>query len=660
MTESGAGGGAAEGGGALARRDEQPGTVAIRDDGPTRVVGWPELAGWAGRHPAVLGGLALVAAQVIWKALLLSHFYFWQDDFLFFDRSLGHGLTWQYLMPIQVGHLAPGPQAIAWMLARAALYDWAAASALTIVLLAAAGLAALRLLLTLFGARPAILIPLAVYLITPLTLPALGWWSSAIQALPLQLAIFMALNAHVHYLRGGRIRHAVAAAAWLAAGLLFLEKGMAAPLLLFAVTSAFFVPGRWPAAARLAAVKYWRAWALYGAVLAGYLAVFAVQLGAYSGGGPSLPDPYHNVFSFVTGLLKTTTVPGALGGPWQWLGSGAFAYAQPPSGLAWLSWAVAAAIVVYSIWNRKHAWRAWAILFGWLVAADMLPVIAVRFGEFSGAVLALDTRNVADAAPVLAICLGLAFWPVAGEPDPHRARRERASTAQLLPAARGAILGAFVLGSLWSVQAYQSATTSAAARAFITNARAALATVPYGSLIADQQVPPTVMLGIFGQYSLDSKVIGAMAAGVSPAELRWVAQPAGTIDHLLVFGPDGTLRDAVILDYASPQLPPGRKCFAAQGRVITVPFRQVARTGPALRISYYDYLPGTRQVTVTVSGQSQPLTLRPGLHYGYLPVRGAAAGVEITGLGSRQLCISKVEMGGILPGGPALTTAGGG
>jgi hypothetical protein len=656
---AGAGGGAADTGGALARRDEPPETVALRDGGLTRVVGWPELAGWAGRHPAVLGGVALVAAEVIWKALLLSHFYFWQDDFQFLDRGLGHGLGWQYLMSIQAGHLAPGPQAIAWAMARVALYDWAAATSLTVVLLAAAGLAALRLLVTLFGARPAILIPLAVYLLTPLTLPALGWWSSAIEYVPLQLATFMALNAHVRYLRGGRFRHAVAAAAWLAAGLLFLEKGMAVPLLLFAVTSAFFAPGRWPAAMRRATVTYWRAWALYGVILVGYLTVFALRLGTYHA-GPRLPDPYHDVFSFVTGLLKTTTVPGALGGPWQWLPSGAFAYARPPSGLAWLSCAVAAAVVAYSIWNRKHAWRAWAILFGWLVAADMLPVIAIRFGDFSGSVLALDTRNVADAAPVLAVCLGLAFWPVAGQPDSRRPWRQRVAGAQLLPAARSAVLGAFVLGSLWSVQAYQNATTSAGARTFITNARAALSTVPYGSLIADQQVPPTVMLGIFGPYSFDSKVIGAMAAGVSPSELRWVAQPAGTIDHLLVFGPDGTLRDAVILDDASPPLPPRHKCFAAQGRTITVPLREPARTGPALRISYYDSLPGTRQVTVTVGGHSQRLTLRPGLHYGYLPVSGAAASVEVTGLDSRQLCISKAETGGILPGGPALTTAAGG
>ena len=130
-------------------------------------------------------------------------------------------------------------------MARISLYNWALASAVSLVLLAAAGLAAFRLLRTLFGNRPAILIPLAVYLLIPLTMPDLGWWSSAIESLPLQIATFMALNAQVHYVRTGRFRHAVAAAAWVVFGLIFFEKAMVLPALLFAVSSGFLIDGRW-------------------------------------------------------------------------------------------------------------------------------------------------------------------------------------------------------------------------------------------------------------------------------------------------------------------------------------------------------------------------------------------------------------------------------
>ena len=104
-------------------------------------------------------------------------------------------------------------------------------------------LALLRVLRTLFGDRPAILIPLAVYLFCPLALAAVDWWSVAVQTLPLELSIFMAVDAHVRYLRGGRMRTAVAAAGWLLLGMATAQKGAVTPLLLFALTSAFFVRG---------------------------------------------------------------------------------------------------------------------------------------------------------------------------------------------------------------------------------------------------------------------------------------------------------------------------------------------------------------------------------------------------------------------------------
>ena len=59
----------------------------------------------------------------------------------------------------------------------------------------------------------------------------------------------MAVDAHVRYLRGGRFRSALAAAGWLLLGMAAVDKGAVIPLLLFALTSAFFVEGRWAVAA---------------------------------------------------------------------------------------------------------------------------------------------------------------------------------------------------------------------------------------------------------------------------------------------------------------------------------------------------------------------------------------------------------------------------
>src|SRR5215472_6203236 len=364
------------------------------------VVNWPQLATWARGRGVVLGGLALIAVQLIWKSFFLGHFFFRQDDIHVLELALGHSFSWSYLTFVGAGHLIPGVYAIAWGVARISLYSWPLASFITLVMLAGAGLAALRLLRTLFGNRPAILVPLTVYLLCPLTMPDLSWWTSAIESLPLQIAIFMALNAQVHYVRTGRFRHAVAAAAWLLFGLAFFEKALVVPLLLLGVTSGFLMDesGSWLRTIGHCLVRYWRAWLLQVAVLAGYAVVFATSLHT-SSVQPEIPGTAGGVFTFISKIVKNTFVPGAIGGPWQWLATSdaEYAYSGSPPALAWLALLVAAAVIVASIWSRRHAWRAWAILAGWLAAADIAPVLVGRVPELGPGVLALETRYVADA-----------------------------------------------------------------------------------------------------------------------------------------------------------------------------------------------------------------------------------------------------------------------
>lgn len=634
---------------------QHPGAAPPEAEDGGGVIGAPEVAEWVRRNRTVLGGLALIAIQIWWKAQFLSHFFFWQDDYHYLDRALDNGITWKFLTYEGSGHLIPGPYMVAWVLARIALYDWALASAVTLLILAGACLALLRLLRNLFGDRPAILIPLAVYMFTPLTMPDLGLWSSAIESLPLQLATFMALDAHVRYVRGGRYVHALAAAAWIAVGMLFFEKGLVIPLLLFAVTSAFFTDGRWPAAARHAAATYWKAWLLYGAVMASYLAVFLSALGT-SSVQPGSPGTYRNTLGFMASLVKQTLIPGALGGPWQWYSHDAFAYSAPPTGLTWLSWLVAACVILGSIWNRRYAWRAWAILAGWVFVADMLPAIIGRIKVY-GTLLGLETRYLADAAPVLAVCVALAFWPVLGRRDGRRLRRQSATGNQFAQTVSAALVGAFIFGSLWSVQAYENATTSAPARNYIANARAALAAAPRGTVLLDQPAPAPVMTAaIFGQYGYASKVIGEISRDEPPSRLRWVHKPYGTIDHLLAFGTDGRLHHVVLLGVGSSLLPAGSRCWPAKNSRIVVPLPTVTTHGRTwtMRIGYFAW--SGYPVTVDFGGQFQHLALRAGLHYAYLPVAGAANSVAVTGFGGRQLCVANAAVGVPLPSnsGPAI------
>jgi hypothetical protein len=642
-------------GGELERRPEAAGVPYVRGQRQVEfdeVVDWPQLLEWVRGRRVVLGGLALIVAQLIWKSFFLGHFYFWQDDFHFMELALRNSFSWGYLTFAEAGHPLPGALAIAWAVARISLYSWPLASAITVIMLAGAGLAALRLLRTLFGNRPAILIPLAVYLLSPLTLPDIRWWSSAIETLPLQIATFMALNAQVNYVRTRRLRHAVAVAAWLLFGLVFFEKTLILPLFLLGVTSGFLMDGPWPGAIRRSLVSYWRGWALQLAVLVAYIVVLVVSPHS-SGVREGVPGTSAGVFTFVTEIVKNTFVPGAIGGPWQWSASAdaQYAYSAPPTALTWLALIVAAGIIGASVWSRIYAWRAWAILAGWLAAADIVPVLLGRITELGPKVLGFETRYVADAVPILVICLGLAFWPAAGRSDAASRRWAVSGVSHTGRMVAAGVVGAFVIGSVWSAQAFQNVTSSAQDRVFIANARTAVAEAPAGTVIADQPVPSSVMLGIFGTDAYASRLVQPMESAASAARIRWTARPDGTIDNLLVFAADGRLHQAAVFGQASVPLAFGQSCQpVSQGSVVV---RFPAPAGGDNQVLHIAYIASPQwngdYATVSYGNSSYLLFARQGLHSAYFTVHGSANSVTVSGPAVAGLCIGAMQVGVVVP-----------
>ena len=415
-------------------------------------------------HHVLLLGLLMIVVQVAWKAQFLNHLYFRQDDFHDLDLAVEHPFTWSYLTYIGSGHLIIGLRAIAWLLVRTAgTYNWALASTVSMVFVFAADIAGLRLLRDLFGERPAILIPFGIYLLTPLTMPDLGIWSSAIESVPLQLAIFMAISAHLRYVHSGSSPHLVGAAFWVAFGLVFFEKALVLPAVLFALTAGYFCGGSVFQGCREALVRYWRAWIVYVGLVAAYLVVLIEALRT-SASQPGVPISAAGTFSFAWELIRNTFVPGSFGGPWHWLpvAGGSFAFADPPNVLVAVAMVVAVLIVAGTTLRRRVAGRAWAILVGWVLVADILPVVIGRLNTVDVGILALETRYVADAMPLLALCIGLAFLPVT-EPRrfPTAHVRHAAPSGQGSNPVMAIVIALYVFGSIWSVQAYLSVTTGA-------------------------------------------------------------------------------------------------------------------------------------------------------------------------------------------------------
>jgi hypothetical protein len=602
--------------------------AAVPDSGQLTVaVVQPAAAGsarWARHQHVILAAVVLIVAQLCWKAYLLSHFYFRQDDFLLLDRALAHGLDLHYLFSFSGGHLRPGGLAVFWLVTRLSPYDWPLASIVTIAALAMAGVLMLRLLLLLFGRRPAILIPLIIFLFTPLTLAGLSFWTTVTDWLPLQLTMLAATCSHVRYVRSGRVGHAVAAAAWLCAGLLFDVQGALVPLLLFALTSAYLVPGRWPTAARRSLRSFWRGWTIYGVLTVAYGVFFLIRLQT-SSQQPISPRNLSSVLSLAATMLRAGFVPAAVGGPWRWfVPGGDYGVAAETPVLTQVTWVLAALVVGASLWYRRHALRSWLILAGWLLLADFAPVAIARLTELPASLLGADTYYLADSAPVLAVCAGLAFWPVIGERDPYRVRRPRSVPPAI---SAFALTGAFLLGSILSGVTYLGSTSSTRTSSYIGTARSALARAAPGTVILSAPVPWYVMFGGFrGPVSQTSLVLGPLAP--ARAGIRFVTVPAGAVTNLMMFDSRGRLRPA--LDAGASSVSPGRSrtCWPVRRARTRIPLSAlVFRYAWVVRLSYSGpattlqlelgkavrdvVLPaGPRDVNFTVTGAGSDLVVR--------------------------------------------------
>lgn len=610
-----------------------------------------EAAEWVRRNAITLAAVLMIALQLVLKGVALAHAYFRQDDFEFFDRALSSHLDWSYLTRVEAGHFQPAGLALWWGLVRLSLYDWTLTSIVTLVLVAASGFAALRLLRTLFGNRPGILLPLSVYFFTPLMLSSTVFWATVPQWLPMHLAIFMALNAHILYVRGGRYGHAVAAAAWIGIGVLVDDEGVLIPLLLFTLTSAFLVSGRWQSAALDAVRRYWKAWLLYGALMAAYLVVFLIRLGA-SSQHPGKPGAFANVVTFASTLVRVTFVPGALGGPWRWVSIGDFAFAGYIPALAYLAWAVAALVILASVWYRRRAWQAWAILAAWLLLSAVVPLVIGRVSLQNPTTIGTDVHHVIDSLPVLVICLGLAFWPVAGEEKAYRGR----PPVQMRRAATAAVLSLFLAGSLWSFHAFEAATSSAPARSYIATARAAVAGAPQGAVIVDTTTPQDVEIpALFGRYASTEQVIGPLARTLPGQHLRWVQAPSGVIPHLMIFDSLGRLWPAGLLG-ASKSSPGKRGCWEVGAAPVRLPFGTSMFDWPwTLGLSYRG---SSATLAVLFGGRWHDVFLPAGNNLVYVPALGAGsfamAQVVGTGPGVPRVCISHLSIGQLVPSAYAL------
>jgi hypothetical protein len=609
--------------------------------------------GWHGFASAVLSSritlcaLGIVAVQACLDSFVLSKGFFQQDDFAIAGLA-AHPLSWHLLFQNYFGHLMPGVFLFAWLPTHAGGYDWGLWAGTLVILQACATLALLRALRTLVGDRLLLLIPLAVFAFTPMTMADLSWWSVGVQSAPIEVAIAMAVDQHVRYVRSGRVHNAVFAFAWVVFGLAFFEKAAAIPLLLLALTTAYLIPGSWVQALRTTLRRHWIAWVLY-------LCAILAEVGVYVGGlnNSSVQVPLaSNAATFSWDLIWDTFVPAALGGPWHWAGVSAtpaswmlYLYSDAPTVLLDISWVAAVCVIVASLWYRAQAWRAWAILLGWLLVVDALPVILGRLAVF-GTQLSTQMGYVADAAPVLAITLTIAFLPLRDEQRPYRAVRPRTLTKALT---LGTVAAVFLAGCAWSAVAFRDKLRPQNTRSYIATASAALKGVPASTVIAPGQLPNQMIWQLFGQLSEEQNALRPLVNQVGGQAFQWTAMPTGKVASFMVFNTHGQLVPATVSGGHSFPWPKPADCVLRAKPMRLTLSENVWALPFLMQIPYYSANPVT--LLISFGGHQYQLNLPASeIAYAYLPVQGPGSTVVITSaVPDPGICIGTVTVGNVVP-----------
>ncbi len=392
-------------------------------------------------------GVLLVLIQLALRAWMVYPSWFFHDDMLLLaDGAEAEGLS--YLVDPHDSQLMPWGRALAWVVQSGGGADWPLAATLTLLGQAAAGLACLWMLGTLFGLRPGVLPPLAAYLFTAMTIPSTMWWAVALNALPLQIGLFCAVAAWVRHLRGGGIGWLLLTVAAVAFALSGYVKALLLIPLLGYLALAYYAEGH---LGRRLLVVLRRQWvAVTGAVLlgGGYL-LYYLSVAPSLVGEPATRQALPLARAMLGEALPTALV----GGPWRWSSFAVpTAVADPPTVLVLLSWLALALFALAVARRRVRTGRAWALLIG-AAGASYLLVLTTR-AQLLGELPGLEYRYLADVAAVWALVLGLVTLELAGSSQGSLARPSPVRRWSPGPRTVGAVAAGVSISAVASSVAY--------------------------------------------------------------------------------------------------------------------------------------------------------------------------------------------------------------
>ncbi|MEU4419837.1 hypothetical protein AB0F81_04375 [Actinoplanes sp. NPDC024001] len=592
--------------------------------------------------PAVAA--ALIVAALAIRAAVAYRGYLSYDDYPILSLADANGLSPEYLFRLFNNHLMPAGHLVSWLTLRLGGFDYLPFLALLIAGQALVSVVFYRLLVLMLLPGWTLLVPLTIFVFSPLTLEATSWWAVGINMLPMQLAMILAVGATVKYIRTQQLKHVVTLAAAVLLGLLFFEKALLTVALVFLLAVCLYAPGGPVRAVVTTVRRWWPAWLVLTLLSLGFLAVYLSR----STSSLRRPSSVTEVLDFVGQMFGQTLLPGLLGGPWTWFGVGDGAPITAPAVFAqWLALVLVVGFIGYTVWLRgAFAARAWLLVLLYLVlVAGLLG--ATRLGSVYSAVAGMVPRYISDVVVVAAIAAGAALCGLRREgfDDAPAARPVPEAAVRLRPRlGRPVLLGSLVLllaSAAFTIVRYGDAWSVKAGRDYLANARADLKRIPAGTVFMDQPVPEAVVGRLSQPYHMQSRFFGPLEDGpIFVTEGREIS----------VFDETGHVRPGWVEGVTAKPGPLQGCGYRVGGKPVRIPLREtVAAYWHVVRIAYLS----DRDTSATVRiGADDPVgfDVHRGLNAQFMIVWGAGADLELTVAdAATSLCTDEIAVGKLVP-----------